>query len=316
MNRFNSLLSAFIIFNMCFTLVVFTNYKTEGAREFKEHHLDAAVNYAVDAAVEEMLLGSSDLWLDYADFEYASINPEIALQTYCEVLLDNLGYVVTNENIQMIKTSKTPCFIVACYDGYYVGAPITINYDAGTRDLIFSEKKPYLYELGGTYYALNLGLNDCKKVQNGVVTKVSASETGLTTADQRRIINQMITTDFMKTVLRYNNSSIDLKSEILIPSNTSLITGANDIKSPSVLAYCNNIFLGPGKYIESFGIGGARLTHADFVGVYMRTDESGQTRKYYVPTRLKPDGVIFTHIYETAEEAAKDGYYPDIRYFK
>ena len=91
-----------------------------------------------------MVQQSTDLKLDYADFEYCTVNPEIALQIYCEVLLQNLGYAVTDENVQMIKTTNTPCFIVAAYDGYYVGKPTVIN-NVGARDLLFSEKKPYSY---------------------------------------------------------------------------------------------------------------------------------------------------------------------------
>lgn len=307
MGRFNSLCATIVIFIICVTFIHFTEYKEEATREFNEHNLDVSVNYAVDAAVEEMVKQSTDLKLDYADFEYSAVNPEIALQIYCEVLLQNLGYAVTDENIQMIKTNNTPCFIVACYDGYYVGKPTRIN-DVGARDLLFSEKKPYSYVVGDTFYSLNLGGIDCKQIKNGVVSKVNCP---LTREDCWMEINRQITEDFMKAVEEESLAQTGLKHEIIIPGGLTNVAITNAVKSPSVLAYLNNIRLGPGKPIESFAIGGAKLTHTDFIGAYVR---DGQ--KYYCPTRLKPPGVTFIKIYENAELAAQDGYFADIRYFE
>lgn len=297
-----------MIFLICATFVHFTVYKQEATREFNEHNLDVAVNYAVDAAVEEMVQQSTDLKLDYADFEYCTVNPEIALQIYCEVLLQNLGYAVTDENIQMIKTSNTPCFIVAAYDGYYVGKPTKIN-DVGARDLLFSEKKPYSYVNGDTFYLLNLGGIDCKKVDNkGIVSKVDCP---LTREECWEIANRQITEDFMKAVQEESLAQTGLKHEIIIPGGLTEVQKTNSVKSPSVLAYVNNVWLGPGLPIESFAIGGSKLTHTDFMGSYIRDN-----RKYYCPTRLKPEGVSFIKIYETAELAAQDGYFPDIKQFE
>lgn len=266
-----------------------------------------SINYAVDAAVEEMVKQSTDLKLDYADFEYSAVNPEIALQIYCEVLLQNLGYTVTDENIQMIKTNNTPCFIVACYDGYYVAKPMKIN-DAGARDLLFSEKKPYSYYDGDILYSLNLGGIDCKKISNGVVTKVSCP---VTREECWEIINRQITEDFMKAVEEESIAQTGLKHEIIIPGKLSNVYHTNAVKTPSVLAYVNNIWINAGDSIESFAIGGAKLIHTDFMGAYIRDGS-----KYYCPTRLKPDDVTFIKIYETPELAAKDGYYADIRNFE
>lgn len=254
-----------------------------------------------------MVQQSTDLKLDYADFEYCTVNPEIALQIYCEVLLQNLGYAVTDENVQMIKTTNTPCFIVAAYDGYYVGKPTVIN-NVGARDLLFSEKKPYSYYDGDILYSLNLGGIDCKKIQNGVVSKVNCP---LTREDCWEIINRQITEDFMKAVEEESLAQTGLKHEIIIPGGIVSVARTNAVKSPSVLAYVNNVWIGPGEPIESFAIGGSKLTHTDFMGAYVR---NGQ--KYYCPTRLKPDGVEFIKIYETPELAAQDGYFADIRNFK
>lgn len=313
MGRFNSILASMSIFLLAFCFVHFTNYYQEAQREYEEHELDVSVNYAVDAAVEEMLTSTVDLKLDYADFEFVQVDPEIALETYCEVLLSNLGYAITDENVQMIKTSNTPAFIVAGYDGYYVGQPIKIS-NAGTRDLLFSEKKPYSYydEASDTYYSLNLGGKDCKVIRNGVITK---EKNPLTLANTREKINSQVTADFMKAVYDNNMAQVDLLSEIYVPGELTIVSRTNPIKTPTVMAYLNNIQLSPGKPIESFAIGGARLTHTDFVGGYTRVVD-GVTRKYYCPTRLKPDGIEFIKIFEKAEYAAEEGYYCDVRYMQ
>lgn len=315
MGRFNSLLSIFTIFIVAFTFVEFTLYRDEAIREANEYNLDLSVNYAVDAAVEEMLINSTDLKLDYADFESVSVDPEVALETYCEVLLENLGWGVTDENIQMIKGSCTPCFLVACYDGYYVGTPTEIN-AAGVYDIVFSEKKPYYYEatVDGhqRIYALNLGTKDCKYIDldSGAIFK---DYNPLSETETRVIINTQISKDFMSTVYQNNHDEIDLRHEIFIPDRTTTVTRANSVLTPSVLAYVNNIWLGAGEPLESFAIGGARLTHTEYMGTYTDPDTG---RPSYCPVRLKTPEISFTHIYEKPEYAAERGYYADITRFK
>lgn len=313
MARFQSILSVFSIFLLAWCFVHFTTYYEEAGREFREHDLDASVNYAVDAAVEEMLISTVDLKLDYADFEYVSVDPEIALQTYCEVLLDNLGYAVTDENIQMIKANNTPAFIVCAYDGYYVGQPTRIT-DVGTYDLLFSEKKPYMYydEANDVVYSLNLGGKDCKAIRNGVITK---EKVPLSSEDCWQKINAQVTADFMKAVYDNNRGQVDMLSNIIVPGEQTIVSRTNPVKTPTVFAYVNNLYLAPGKPIESFAIGGARLSHTDFVGGYSRTVD-GVTRKYYCPTRLKPAGITFDKIFEKPEYAAQEGYYCDVRYME
>lgn len=313
MGRFTAILAAFSIFIGAYALVHFTDYFQEGRREFNEHELDVSVNYAVDAAVEDMLVGTTDLKLDYADFEYVSVDPEIALQTYCEVLLSNLGYAVTDENIQLVKTNNTPAFIVCAYDGYYVGQPVKIS-KVGTYDLLFSEKKPYMYydEKTDTSYLLNLGGVDCKVIRNGVITK---EKSPLNYNESSAKINAQVTTDFMKAVYDNNLGNVGMLSEIILPGQVTVVSRTNPVKTPTVLAYVNNVHLAPGKAIESFGIGGARLTHTDFVGGYTRVVD-GVSRKYYCPTRLKPDGITFEKIFEKPEYAAQAGYYCDVRFMQ
>lgn len=311
MGRFNTLLSVFLIFIIAFTFVEFTTYREEAIREANEYNLDISVNYAVDAAVEEMLIDSTDLKLDYADFESVSVDPQVALQTYCEVLLENLGWGVTEENVRMIKGNCTPCFLVACYDGYYVGKPTQIN-KGGVYDIIFSEKKPYYYEQqvdGKTYiYALNLGTKDCKYIDlsTGSIYK---GPNPLDEVQTRIIINTQISKDFMLTVYNNNKDRMDMRHEIFIPDQTTSISRTNSVLTPSVLAYVNNIWLGAGQPLESFAIGGARLTHTDYVGTYI---DPATGRPSYCPTRLKTPDISFTHIYEKPEYAAERGYYCDI----
>lgn len=305
----------FCILIIAFTFTTFTEYREEAIREANEYNLDLSVNYAVDAAVEEMLIESQDLKLDYADFESVSVDPEVALDIYCEVLLENLGWAVTTENKQMIKGSCTPCFIVACYDGYYVGEPVQIS-KGGAYDILFSEKKPYYYEatVNGhrLIYALNLGTKDCKWIDldEGEIYK---GYNPLNEVQTRLIINTQISKDFMCTVYKNNFDEIDLRHEIFIPDQTTAVSRTNAVLTPSVLTYVNNIWLGAGKPLESFAIGGARLTHTDYVGTYI---DPLTGRPSYCPTRLKTSDIHFTHIYERPEYAAERGYYCDITRYR
>ena len=69
----------------------------------------------------------------------------------------------------------------------------------------------------------------------------------------------------MKAVEEESLAQTGLKHEIIIPGGIVSVARTNAVKSPSVLAYVNNVWIGPGEPIESFAIGGSKLTHTDFL---------------------------------------------------
>lgn len=306
MSRFPALLIPWILLIMAVSFLTGVDYARESKREIQEEKLDVGINYAVDAATEEMILNTSSLDMDYADWERLTIDPEIALDTFLQVMLRNLGWSISDENIESFKTTNLPIFVVAAYDGFYVSRPTKISVSSGAYDQIFSMKQPYLYSEGNEMYALNLGLNDCKLFNGSNIQKVN---TPISKDFQKHYINTNISDTFMRVI--YEETNMEAAHTVYLPSDLTSISRTNPVNAPTVLAYVNNLYLGPGNTIESFAIGGTRVVHQDFIGGYRRNGI-----KYYAPTRLIPTGVVIENVYENMTEAAKAGYYYDPLYQK
>lgn len=100
--------------------VNFLEWNRESVYEFEQRQLDLQVNYAVDAAIQEMLSNTTDINTDYVNWGEMTVEPETALFTYESVLIRNLGWSDSEKNRQDLEELSIPFFIVAAYDGYYV----------------------------------------------------------------------------------------------------------------------------------------------------------------------------------------------------
>lgn len=119
----------------------FYNWQQESIYEFEQRQLDIQVNYAVEAATQEMLSIGTHIDTDYADWGRATLEPQIALDTFTTVLMKNLGYSNTKENRDALILDHVPFFIVAGYDGYYVYGTVaeTVTVD-GVEQLAYPKR--------------------------------------------------------------------------------------------------------------------------------------------------------------------------------
>lgn len=285
------------------TTMAFVQYQRDAFSEFRRLVLDTNINYAVEAAVDEMVEESRDLMVDYGYFEYLSCDPDTALDTFCSMYLESRGMIDNEENRAWVTATYCKAFLVAVYDGYYVGSPTVIN-ASWAHDILFSAKQPYLYKDGNTYYSFNLSRQSCRRLRNGLLENIELPEM-FTEQDVRTIINGQISdalTSAVGEAMQWHNTET-----IYVPSSFSEIVHTNPIDTTTVLVYMSDLPAGYGRTTDSFAIGGARVQHERFVGCYSKNGV-----KMYQYVDLLDSSYDLIETFETAMEAAEHGYEFDI----
>ena len=303
MDKFKIFVLPLAVLTWVIKTMCFVEYQQDAIVEFERLRLDTAVNYAIDAAVEEMVEYSKDLQLDYGEYEYLSCDPEVALDTFVDMYLENYNLLNTEANRAWVTATYCKAFVVATYDGYYVGSPVKINSEGG-RDIVFTVKQPYLYKEGNDYYSLNMTRQQCKRLRNGVVEAVERPAS-LTEMGVRAIINGTVSDAFTKTVsenMEYHNTEL-----MYLPSMMSSNVRTNSLDSTTAIVYLSDLPAGFGRTVDSFAIGGARIQHENFVGCYIRDG----VKLYHYVSRLD-DSYNLIETFETPMKAAEAGYEFDI----
>lgn len=325
MANFKFLIVPFALVMWFGTLMTFVHYSQDLSKAVQERELEIICNYAVDAAVDEMVDGSSDLSMDYNKNGYASVDPEVALDMFVTMFLKAYNMSPSEENIALVRSKYLPMFCVAAYDGYYIATSQHVYNDSSTGgnyesyDLRFTPKMPYIYEDAGKVYALNLKGRNCYMLDYHEVTDSNTKlkldrncANPLSLDGNLKVINAVVSDSLMNTV--YNVMDGNVRGSILIPSVMGDVYSTMPIRDITVFAYVANIPLGwGGESVDTFGIGGAQIKQSDYVGVY---EEGGKKHYQYLSKLVKHnferDKIIA--YYDTAEEAAEKGYYYDFRY--
>jgi hypothetical protein len=318
MSRVFSVILLIPLYFLCMALLLFNltlNTEVESLEKFK---LSRAINYATDAAANEML-SVGHLAMDYTDKNRMTLDPRVALETFCDVFAIN--YDLPNGSImrEYLQTMYLPLFAVAVYDGYYVYERYpsfrlnpAATTDANNKGLISTPKLPYSYRTAsGSYYALNLGLQNAIKFNNGALSKVFVSDAGLTNRNEvKRQINIRVSDDLMWRMDMLYETGI--KNTIYIPYNMTSIYNTNSIEGPTVFAYINDFNINTRYRLEEFAIGGTEVEEKRMVAAYMIGG-----KKLYSYADLLPGGFdlnTIENMYASTIEAAIAGYYHDAAY--
>ena len=325
MSRFSVIVYPIAVMMWILTLCMFINYMQDMRVETEAHYLSIAVNNSVDAAVGELLENSFNLDTDYTDILYAEVNPELALDEFCRMMCENLGYVASDENKLMVRNQYLDGFMVIGYDGYYEANPVKVTeavnaYNGPGYDWEFKPKQPFTVVSGSNTYALNLGLekartftgNEIVDVPLSSISNVISSYNSVTnTNNAKAIINSIVSDAFTKSV--FLNTSTLLKV-YNIPSGISRLANTNPIEGITVLAQVSGVRISTNKENQAFSVGGSKLTTANFVAAYTRSGI-----KYYVEVSKLTSAAKHAYpidgsvkVYLTAQEAAKAGYSYDI----
>lgn len=327
--KYSALAFPFVILMDIVVFVSFIMWQHESVYEFEQRQLDLQVNYAIDAATQEMLENSTHLNTDYANWGSMTVEPEVALDTYLAVLVRNFGWGDTDQHRAELLESSIPFFTVATYDGYYMYCKqkdiIETN---GVQNEVYTQKWtpkiPYseVVEVGPSkfkYYMYNLG-SDTYGTYDGVklkldnpLSKTSNSNGGYS---RSRIVIADALTDACTTAL-YSALEGKTNVEWIIPASYSEWSNSRSIDRPSVLTYISRSDQAVLYDTVTFGIGGAKVDEATFCILYK--DSMGNPLYTYAENRDKiekpsPDGKGYKilSIVPSPKAAAEKGYYFDI----
>ena len=304
MTKFRVLFIPLALYIWIGTTLMFLTYSFTMYKTLQKERLDIVVNYAADAAVDELVRSSADLNLDYAEYERTRVEPSVALDMFCMTFLKNYNMSLSDANMAQIKTRYLSAFCVAAYDGYYISQPTKFK-PTGVYDSIFSMKNPYVVEKDGKSYALNL----MKKTASVFDGKRIYTETNLpfTQQAQSQVINDRVTTAFMNTIYRQQEGGVD--GYFYLPWSYSNVVRTNPIDRVTVLAFVSNFDVGINTTIDAYAIGGAKAEREQFVGCYTLDGE-----KLYTYSDRVPEGVNVELVLKNAQEAAKRGYRFDLQH--
>lgn len=302
MSRYKVLLIPVTLLAVILTSLMFVKFKMDWKEYFEQLYLDTVVNYCTDAAIQEMLDVSGSIASDYFENEYVQCNPQVALDSFCDMFCENLGYSLTEENKSLIQNEYIKGFAVAAYDGLYLAEPTKMN--DGSMQLVFQPKKAYMYN---DYY-INLTNASCA-TWDATAAAVKPQLSSLPDAVVRRTINAFISDEFTGSVFR--NTEGQAQTALFLPGDMTSIVRTNPITSITVLAYVSGVQVNSINPVDSFALGGSRLVHEEFVAGYIRDGI-----KYYVETsKLKGDeGTV--KVFINRVEAARAGYQYDISRFE
>ncbi|GKX28639.1 hypothetical protein SH1V18_11190 [Vallitalea longa] len=304
-------------------IIFFFRYIERDLQEFEQLRLSYAVDYASDAAIWE-LLNSRDLSMDYSDFNYLSADPNLALDTFIDVFSANYGMNFDKNNLDHIKMNFIPVFVVAMYDGYYMATlkvvSNNLNYPENgisnaDWDLKFGPKMPYIYKNNATY-ALNMSgesalkIEEDEKTKEPWLTKIEGLPVGIKSKKANLSeINKIISANISYTINQINETNTKWANTFYIPSSLTTYSGVNPIEGPSVIALVQNVDLATTKPISSFSVAGSKLEKSRMVAGYTR-----EGIKYYCYVDNLPSSIKAENLFPNVKEAAKEGYYYDVRY--
>ena len=300
---------------------------------FDEFVLDKQVNYAADAAVEELLM-TGDTDQDYNKGDYMVVEPELAVIEFTSILAEDFNLVPTDYTRQMIQEKYIKTLLVCTWDGIYAYWYQPKN-DTNEYGFIGTPKIPYFYtDKSGKQYCLNLGLEKAYSDSGfGGTYKLNPYEE----------LAPMIPKDIQLTAI--NNQVAELLNYTLIqaysgnnrtayeiPALASEVSGAQPVDKITVIGVVEGQAESSSTVITAECIGGAQVVAADpIIGVNMVYDNGMKAKLYAYSSYWKSHiGDVFqsgnpyagfdhtgnhditsasTEYFDTPFEAAEHGYY-------
>lgn len=326
-----------MLYTLLLDMLIFTNFslrQNEMYYELDQRLQDMQVNYATDAAAYFMLTETNDIGIDYEDLGYIRVDPVVALQTYEAIMVRSFGWGDSEYNREVFEVGYMPFFIVAGYDGYYVYEVVNeydersligdnkfvqskiypkqwtpkIPYAMGYWDKSdYSKSKIAMFTLGGeTYNIYDYSTGSFKD-------KIAYTDE---TRNDCAILVSQVLSDACNKALVAAKSRLS-EERIWIPNSFSEFSSNRPVEYPTVITYLD---VG-GDQVNynhvSFAIGGTRIEIADFYICYI--DETGTPK--YCRGKFREDvegerGCTVKEIATSAQDAAKRGYYFDLKYLE
>lgn len=306
-------------------LIGYMHYVGKERDEIERLKLSYAIDYAADAGAFAML-NTTDLDMDYTKHQYFTVNPQLALDTFLDVLCLNYEMFPNEPNRAHMK-DYIPVAAVAAYDGYYIATQQLVRNGGGNYpetaasdadwDVVFGMKLPYRYEneTDGISYALNMGMQDTLALSDHSLYKhpgLPPTATGtMTVTEARAHMNNLISHEMANRIDQLNDTNPNWKNFFYIPSQLTTFSGVNPIEGPSFLVLVQGVTLNTTKPISGFSISGTTIGSRRMVAGYSRDGV-----RYYTYADRVPPGVAVTQLFDSMNEAASANYYPDIEALK
>lgn len=307
-------------------LVNYNNYRQSEFDAIVQRKYDIMINYAVDAAVQESMLQVMDSSVDYRDIYSVNLEPDAALDTYCECMLRSLGWSITEENKQDLLDAYTPFFVVAGADGFYVYKSMydetSMTMPSGdivdgiiTHKGIWTPKIPYstsnnthiyLYSMADNFYTIYD--KGTKKFVDNVEYKTTGNEKG-THADRNKVIADSLNKAMNGALFNFDENTY-IPYIINLPMND--LWNVKAPTTPCVYAIMVDRNTLTDDLIVAFG--GARVEVLSGYIAYTRGVNKFYTYAHNRDIIENVYGCTVENIYATAVQAAKAGYYPDVAF--
>lgn len=294
---------------------------------FDEFVLDKQVNYAADAAVEE-LLETGDTDQDYNKGDYMVVEPELAVIEFTSILAEDFNLVPTDYTRQMIQEKYIKTLLVCTWDGVYAYWYQPKN-STNEYGFVGTPKIPYFYtdEDTGVQYCLNLGLEKayCDTGYSGdyKLNKYETITPPIPKDIQLTAINNQVASILNYTLIQaYGGNN---RTAYEIPALASDVSGAQPVDRITVIGVIEGQAESASTVITAECIGGAQIIQADpVIGVKLRFNGGTVANVYAYSSWWKthgcPVGCSFadgassitetnTQYFDTPFEAAEHGYY-------
>lgn len=335
-----------IILIMIVTFLNFYNWHKESVYDFDQRQMDLQVNYAVDAATQEMLAGSHSLETDYVDWGKMSISPSVAYDTFIAVMLRNYGWNDISENREALD-NLVPFFLICAYDGYYMlktekvpNDAVATEFDSSVdkangifpalyvtkstgREYIYSTtykkywtpKIPYAEYRDGYYWMYYLGSRYGDYYNGSDIISGNI----LSTDEMKDRSKEAIANNINAAVNEGLSSGLGMLAgnEFYIPADTTDFTRTNAVKNPTCITFVQREDATMQFNMLTYGVGGSKIDEANFVICYMRDGNKMYAMAKY-RGRVDADtscGPVIK-ILESPDIAAQEGYYFDLTYLE
>ncbi len=234
---------------------------------FEDFVLEKQANYAADSAIDE-ILAASDINTDYADGDFITLEPRLAVRDFATTLCIDFGLIPTEVNIERVMNKSIRTMAVCAYDGIY--AHYLMQTETNTWELKQTPKIPYFYTSSdGTQYCLTLdpdkGYWDYTEDGRYQLHKYDKYDKKPSEDLQATAINDKVA-DVLNWGLQQTYGVYGKTSQTIeIPAIGETVRGEQPVQTPTVIAVVEGHRKVFSTSLVAECIGGAQLEDPDLV---------------------------------------------------
>lgn len=262
-----------LLYSVLFFILWVRIYQNE-IISFEEYVLEKQANYAADSAIDELLYATHDTNMDYAEGDFLTLEPTLALDDYAHTLCLDYGYIPTETTLAMVKNKNIRTLVVCVYDGIYAFYPMKTETNA--YELKQTPKIPYFYTSeDGTQYCLTLnpdkGYWDSGDANTYKLNRYDTYAVKPSDDIQATAINDKVA-DILNWALTETYTNDKMGNKVFIPAISDTVRGNQPVSSPTVIGVVDGNRKVFSTSITAECIGGSQLETSDHVIGYTLKD--------------------------------------------